>query len=264
VLILESKAPYFFLRIELNTWAVPTLQDLDLLEFQPNTVFGPVLGFGQLLAETSPLDSIITNAAIWHDRVLENVARETVNFFELDSSQVGIGQNIICEQSPVEIGPYQIGISQIAATDFSTPKLSINQGGVGQVNAEHGSIRKSRSSQISPTKVSSIQTNRIELSSNQNSTAQVDAFQIGVIQVQSTKIDITKVGLSDTITKVSQPRPTEIPLSSSVTLQQFLSSHSFDLQIRTVPLWTEFLQTPTSFNLKVAITDIPAGQLAVR
>jgi hypothetical protein len=33
--------------------------------------------------------------AIWHSRVLENVARETVNFFEFDSSQVGIDRNII-------------------------------------------------------------------------------------------------------------------------------------------------------------------------
>ena len=219
----------------------------------------PVNAF--LLAETSPSE-VITNAAIWHDRVLENVAIETVNFFELDSSQVGIAQNIIPEQSPFEIGSHQISLSQIATTDFSIPKFSINQGGVSQVDTEHGSVRKSSPSQISPTEVSSIQTNGIELSSNQNSTAQVDSFHVGVIQVQSTKVDITKVGLSDTITKVSQPRPTEIPLTSSITLQQFLSSHNFDLQNRTVPLWTEFLQSPTPFNLKVETTDLPTGQLA--
>jgi hypothetical protein len=219
----------------------------------------PVNAF--LLAETSPSE-VITNAAIWHDRVLENVARETINFFELDSSQIGIDQNIISEQSTVEIGSHQIGISQIAATDFSIPKLSINQGGVSQVNIEHGGVRKSCPSQVSPTEVSSVQTNGIELSSNQNSTTQVDAFHIGVIQVQSTKVDITKVGTSDTITKVSQSSPTEISLPSSITLQQLLSSHNPNLQNTTVPTWTEFLQSPTPFNLKIEIQDLPTGQLA--
>jgi hypothetical protein len=127
--------------------------------------------------ETSLLDSIITNAAIWHNRVLKNVARETVNFFELDSSQVGIDQNIICEQNPIEIGSHQIGISQIAATEISFIQTALT---------EHGFIK--------------------------NDSTQISSTQIFIGQVSSGKI----------------------PLSSSITLQQFLSSHDFDLQNRTL------------------------------
>jgi Bacterial Ig domain len=41
-----------------------------------------------------------------------------------------------------------------------------------------------------------------------------------------------------------------------------LLSHNPNLQNTTVPTWTEFLQSPTPFNLKIEIQDLPTGQLA--
>ncbi|WP_396134999.1 PKD domain-containing protein [Chamaesiphon sp. OTE_8_metabat_110] len=55
---------------------------------------------------------------------------------------------------------------------------------------------------------------------------------------------------------------TKFSLPSSITLQQLLTSHNPNLQNTTVPAWTEFLQSPTPFNLKIEITDLPTGQLA--
>jgi large repetitive protein len=60
----------------------------------------------------------------------------------------------------------------------------------------------------------------------------------------------------------SQVNTSEIPLTSSITLQQFLSSHNFNLQNTTIPTWTEFLTGTTPFNLNIEITDLPTGQLA--
>jgi hypothetical protein len=45
-------------------------------------------------------------------------------------------------------------------------------------------------------------------------------------------------------------------------LQQLLSSHNFNLQNTTVPIWTSFLQAQTPFNLNLVIKDLPVGQLA--
>jgi hypothetical protein len=56
--------------------------------------------------------------------------------------------------------------------------------------------------------------------------------------------------------------PTEIPLTSSISLQQFLGSHNYSLQNTTVPTWLSYLGGTTPFNLNIAVTDLPTGQLA--
>ena len=217
-------------------------------------------------AEPSPLDLISANATIWHNRVLKNVIRETVNFFEIGSSQVGIAQNVACEHSSIEIGSHQISVSQVAPTDFSIPHLSINQGSISQVNTEHRSASERGSSQISPTEVSSIQTSRIELSSNQNSTAQIDIFQIGIGQILPAKINSTQTGVNYLINP--NPIASKISDSTSIESQNFFVTDSWllgynpNLQNTTVPTWTSFLQSPTPFNLKLEVTDLPTGQLA--
>ncbi len=56
--------------------------------------------------------------------------------------------------------------------------------------------------------------------------------------------------------------PTKISLPSGVALQQFFTGHDFNVQNTTVPNWTDFIQTLTSFNLKLELSDFLTGQLA--
>ncbi|WP_299490262.1 PKD domain-containing protein, partial [Acaryochloris sp. IP29b_bin.137] len=69
-----------------------------------------------------------------------------------------------------------------------------------------------------------------------------------------------QIGFSqDTPTEIN---PTEVSFSSSIALQQFLSSHYYNSQNTTIPTWLQFLQDSTPFNLNIEITDLPTGQLA--
>jgi PKD domain/Bacterial Ig domain len=150
--------------------------------------------------------------------------------------------------------PTQV-VSFSNSTLDSTLKISLNQGSLNDSasseisRSEISSIQRGQEQvstlQISTLENGTIQDRAVEFSVSQNGTFQVDAFKTNFHQVASTQVNTTK-----------------IPLTSSITLQQFLSSHNFDLQNKTVPLWTEFLQSPTPFNLKVEITDLPTGQLA--
>jgi hypothetical protein len=79
----------------------------------------------------------------------------------------------------------------------------------------------------------------------QVSVREVSTFQISPNQVSFIKGDTSKISLP-----------------SSITLQQFLSSHNFNFQNTAVPTWLEFLQGTTPFNLNIEIADLPTGQLA--
>jgi hypothetical protein len=215
-----------------------------------------------LRTEPSFSDSVSANTAIWHDRILENVVGEAVDLFDLDSSQVGIGQITTYKHGSINVGSYQSGVSQIAATNFGTPHLSLKQIGLGEVNAKQGRFGKNCPAQVSTAEVCAIQTSGIEKSSTQISSAQIDSLHIGVVQIQPTKIDLAQVSISDSIAYVAQPAATEIPLPSSITLQQLLNSHNFNLQNTTIPTWLGFFQGTSPFNLTIEIQDLPTGQLA--
>jgi PKD domain/Bacterial Ig domain len=222
------------------------------------------------LANHSDSTIIIPDTAVWHNGVAQNGGLEkSVNIGSSDSStQVGVGQ-ITVKQNFFQEGILQIGIGEVSTVKTSLPhisstQISMVQIGSSQSNFPHFGImqtcplqispaqitRQPSAPQISPTKVNihqlSInevgirQDTALEISSDQNNMPQDDIAQINFFQIDSTKFS----------------------LPSSITLQQFLTSHNPNLQNTTVPTWTEFLQSPTPFNLKIEIQDLPTGQLA--
>jgi hypothetical protein len=131
-------------------------------------------------------------------------------------------------------------VHQVSSTEVAVNELSISQIGLRQIGI----------AQISTPQIGSIQKSPIQIGSAQISSAQISSIQISPIQISPTQIDDTQIDL----TKISFP--------SSITLQQFLRSHNFNLQNTTIPTWTEFLTGTTPFNLNIEITDLPTGQLA--
>jgi hypothetical protein len=144
----------------------------------------------------------------------------------------------------------QVGILKVSVCQDSISNTGISAWGETQSSAAilRGGITDSRIFFEQGVKASSVISTEIGTSKidfTKIGTIQVDPSQHGIAEIDAMKIDSSKVSFT-----------------SSITLQQFLSSHNFDLQNRTVTLWTEFLQSPTPFNLKVEITDLPTGQLA--
>jgi hypothetical protein len=217
----------------------------------------PSTGF--LLAELDNalgnLDSSIANTSVWHDSSIEN---GTINhsWSELISGRVIPVKDSISQISTSQVGTSQIGsnensISQVGTSQVTPIKggkieLSTSQVGTLQIGYSQVALSKTGSFEISPTEITPFHKNF-----PQNRVAQIDPTEIGINQLISLN---KKLG--------------EISLPSVVTLDQIfytyssIDSHKPNPQNTTVPTWTEFLQSPTPFNLKIEIQDLPNGQLA--
>jgi hypothetical protein len=103
--------------------------------------------------------------------------------------------------------------------------------------------------------VRSSQVNLFQNRTTQVSTTQVSTTQVSIAQVNTSQQSTSQNGTAQVYSR-------ELPLTSSISLQQFLSSHNYNLQNTTVPTWLSYLGGTTPFNLNIAVTDLPTGQLA--
>jgi hypothetical protein len=152
-----------------------------------------------------------------------------------------------------QIGSSQVGPSQIGFNQVGTGQVSIHQASIGQIGS--GKIRES---QISPSQVTVSEVSFSEASLPQSRMSQIGSSHIDFLQVLLAQIGITQVNLSQVTLRQFSPinlDTAKISLPSSITLQQFLSSHNFNLQNTTIPTWTECLTRTTPFNLNIAIAD---------
>jgi hypothetical protein len=198
-----------------------------------------------LLAETSQpagkLDVFSTNISIGHNSIIEDGASKIWPITGFGSSQITSSEVDVSHTSTFERGINESSIRQVGTIQGGQVETSPTQIRSLEIGLIQGSLTKMSIAQIGSTQINSIQHHF-----SQNSSTEIDASQIGTHQlVRGFNFNIT-----------------EIPLSSSITLQQFLSSHNFNLQNTTIPTWTEFLTGTTPFNLKIEITDLPTGQLA--
>jgi PKD domain/Bacterial Ig domain len=199
---------------------------------------------------------LFLNLPVGHDGAIDYDTVPAHHEIEkLSTAQIGLGKVDIIRDGFKQLGSHQFGTSQI----------SISQIGSGQVGIFQSGSFENSTSEISFSQVSSSQVGIPESSSNQVSFSQVGFSQIGYRQVRSDQISLTQIDsrkLNPVQIDFSQVNPTEISLPSSITIQQLLTSHNPNLQNTAVPTWTEFLQSPTPFNLKIEIQDLPTGQLA--
>jgi DNA/RNA endonuclease G (NUC1) len=168
---------------------------------------------------------------------------------EKGPTQIGSGQIRIIQPSLMQPGIPQISIDQNSFIhggflQSSSPQISTSQIGTNQINPFHVNILESGSTQVGSTQIAR------QGSSHQIGSAQIGSSEIGKFQSSPTQVNSSQVNLI------------EIPFPSSISLQQFLSSHNYTLQNTTVPTWLSYLGGTTPFNLNIAVTDLPTGQLA--
>jgi hypothetical protein len=141
-------------------------------------------------------------------------------------------------------------IVEKSSSKLSLDGFSTQQGSIFQVGSLHPDSFQISIAQISPS----------QIATEEISTKQINSSEIGIFQITPAKSD--SLNVNTTQINAPQININEKYLPSSITLQQLLSSHNPNLQNTTVPTWTEFLQSPTPFNLKIEIQDLPTGQLA--
>jgi hypothetical protein len=208
-------------------------------------------------------NSFVSDTAIWHDRVREDSILQNVGEAGISISQIGISQIGSKEISPFQISDIsQIGISQIGISQISLIQNGISQLGIGQIDLAEIGLRKINTNQDSVSQDSSSQITFSNFGTSQIGTGQIYHSQIGSVEPSSSQIDTRQVQSGKIANIVQIIETGKIPLPSSITLQQFLSSHNFNLQNTTIPTWTEFLTGTTPFNLNIEILDLPTGQLA--
>ena len=179
---------------------------------------------------------------------------------EVSTSEIGTHEVSVLKESTIKKTISEIGTNQISSTQMSISQVDISQVGItedGIIKSDPftPSIRQVGSTQIRPVQFYPIQQNTSEVSSlklgsNQDRKLQVNINQINITQIDSAQIEPLQIYFN------------EIPFTNSITLQQLLTSHNPKPQNTTVPTWTEFLQSPTPFNLKIELQDLPTGQLA--
>jgi DNA/RNA endonuclease G (NUC1) len=214
------------------------------------------------LPETSFELSTISNATVWHNSITEDSLIQ-----DLRLSRISIRENTASQISTKEVGLPQVP---------SIGQVSIGQIGTREVNFSQSSFIQDASSQVGFTQIGLGKINLAQVSSSQVSSSQValsntSSGQISIAKIDESHILMSKLGVPENsvlqiqtsqLIGVPQVSSTEIPLSSGITFQQFLTSHNLNLQNTTIPTWTEFLTGTTPFNLNIEITDLPTGQLA--
>jgi DNA/RNA endonuclease G (NUC1) len=236
-----------------------------------------------LLAETSPDDQLLffIEGQIRNNRISENstvysniepssitqissgkVSIDEMSFTGIGPSQISITQVGIIKSTSSDMGFTQIGTTQVGLTKTSSIHISPGQISTTQISIGQTSVVEPSLAQIGVTQIGVSKQGIIESSPGQISTTQVGTIQIGTTQVSFGQIYPGQIGTAEVIATMHQSGSSKASFTSGIMLQQFFSSHNYDLQNTTVPTWTQFIQGTTPFNLNIEITDLPTGQLA--
>jgi DNA/RNA endonuclease G (NUC1) len=215
-------------------------------------------------AVTSIMLGVSSDAPIRHGSVSEN------SIYEVGSTLI-IPNIFPWNISATNNGILQVGSTQISTFHAGTPKISSYHGGICEVSSICDRMVEMGTTQISPSKISIPQIGRLEPGSLEISATEVDTLERALSKIAISKINPTQVSpiegdiSSDSTFEINC---LEVPFPSSIALQQFtghlnsLNSHNYSLQNTTVPTWLSFLTGTTPFNLNIAVTDLPTGQLA--
>jgi hypothetical protein len=224
---------------------------------------------------------ITSDTSIGHNCSTQNCRlEEHVNIgssfstLQVGIGQVGIKENFL-QESTLQVRTGEIGTINVGLSHISPTQVSVGQVCTSQSDFPHFGIKQNSPLQISLAQVAgqpgSGQIRLTQISSHKTGINEISVHKLGIheisirqdtaLEVSPHQPDVTQIAIAQISS--TQINPTEIPLTSSISLQQFLSSHNYTLQNTTVPTWLSFLTGTTPFNLNIAVTDLPTGQLAV-
>jgi PKD repeat protein len=228
-----------------------------------------------LLAETDNSSNnfsqlgISSNTAIGHDSFIENSTHQIWSTFY--SKDISINNNVFTGATIDYDNTSQIGSGEISFFHTGTREIGSTENSISKVGIIGNRVAEMDISQIAPFKVSIADARRLEANILQIGSTEIDFIQGAFGQIRPSDVDTSQVGSFErniSLNTTFQIDPWKVSLSRSITPQQLtgsfnlFDSHNPNLQNTTVATWTEFLQSPTPFNLKIEIADLPTGQLA--
>ncbi|PSB59176.1 hypothetical protein C7B77_01940 [Chamaesiphon polymorphus CCALA 037] len=229
-------------------WAIPIrqLEELTELNFSSNLSEASQNAIENQIRLTLPIDIIDLPDSVSDDDVSDPTANLLAESSSIQSQQTSIEVLRSFNNMPF------LGNSVVkeSPSKLSLDSFSSQQGSIFQVGSLHSNSFKIGITEVSSSEIASHQASFQQISSGKIGISEIASAQVNLLQTSSTQINSAQVNFN------------EKSLTSSITLQQLLSSHNPNLQNTTVPTWTEFLQSPTPFNLKIEVTDLPTGQLA--
>jgi hypothetical protein len=215
------------------------------------------------------------DAPVWHDRFIEDGiiyidSESPINSSEISKTEISTVEKTFFNSSILEIRSSEVGSTKPRLSDKDIFELNPAKVRIIQQSLANGTFAQIGSREINSIALDIANSSRMQISTAEDSVTHVQVSQenahegrIGeVSSIEVSSIQLATTQITSTQINPTQVNPTEISLPSSITLQQFLSSHNFNLQNTTIPTWTEFLTGTTPFNLKIEITDLPTGQLA--
>jgi hypothetical protein len=223
---------------------------------------------------------ITSDTSIGHNCSTQNCRlEEHVNIgssfstLQVGIGQVGIKENFL-QESTLQVRTGEIGTINVGLSHISPTQVSVGQVCTSQSDFPHFGIKQNSPLQISLAQVAgqpgSGQIRLTQISSHKTGINEISVHKLGIheisirqdtaLEVSPHQPDVTQIAIAQISS--TQINPTEIPLTGSITLQQFLGSHNYTSQNTTVPTWLSFLTNTTPFNLTLDIRDLPTGQLA--
>jgi hypothetical protein len=202
---------------------------------------------------------MVLGYALLHPTYGDSIALASLEVSDITIQNFPVNPNSVTAKT-VKLDVSDDGVPEIRTGDRTLENLGICEVSAFQISSNDRSFLHNYSSQIGTFEVDIDQRSERQVGSFQVGSFQVGSFQVSLPDIRVTEVNVPEINaLQFSPTKIYS---TEISLPSSVTLQQFLTSHNFSLQNTTIPTLTEFLTGTTPFNLNIEITDLPTGQLA--
>jgi large repetitive protein len=251
-----------------------SLTNYDFLANLPNAVKAalkaknPLFPDAALFADQSPTTSLLFNPltiSFSNESTIAHNSVANIGSVPLDSIQNSISEVTVNQYSIVQVGTSQISSTQVNIPQTGTGENSITQTGLPELNSSQASLKKEYPAQVGITQIDIFQSSLIQGNTTQISTTKIDSNEIKVSKVTVLQDDILQNNHFQGISPHSSV--TEIPLPSSITLQQLFSSnlsHDDNTSLLTNVYSTaqSIWHTNTDLNLTFHITNLPTGQLA--
>ncbi len=237
--------------IERERYIPPSTASLTAASQNLN-ILGPVRE--TRLTDITPLGDHRQDFAIGHNsqRIIIDTTRTPFydSVTEVGSVNAGILESHVFEVSPFEIGTFEIGHIEGGSFKVSSPQISSFETGFLEVSPFEVSSFKVGIGQID------LNINIPENRSSQVSSFEIDSFEIGPFEVGSFKVNSIEDIRTNIESSTAEINSREISLSSSISLQQLLSSHFSKFHNQNPQINTLL------HNTTIQITDLPPGQIA--
>jgi hypothetical protein len=212
-------------------------------------------GSANLLASPSSAELVIPDLTLRPNSIAENgIFHDLIHTRTSSSaSQISIAQVSTGHENTAQISSGQISFSQVNVPQSGHIQSGLTQIGTPEEREVETRLLQGSLTQIGIGEIAILKTMFGQISLTQISTAEIATEQVTIGKTTSPEIDPLQINFTQLTTHLHS---TKIPLSSSISQQQFLgvessALHNFSLQNTTIPTGPELLPGTTPFNLNI-------------